>query len=260
MAFTNRKIVAGNWKMNGGVSKNSNDGIFNPSWRLINDLMDKFHNLDDKLNCEMIVCPNFLWLFDFIQMAEGYSIKFGAQNCSQFLSGAYTGEISPVMLKEAKVQFVLLGHSERRAYFYETNEIVAKKVEAALSQKITPIVCIGETLQEREAGKTEEVLREQFFNSLPDVATKDNVIIAYEPVWAIGTGKSASVIDIISAMNIIKNAAKEKFGSDDINVLYGGSVKSSNAKEIFSIDAVGGVLVGGASLDVEEFWKIANAV
>ena len=250
MAFTNKKIIAGNWKMN---------GLKRDSWQLINDLLSKYETPDEKHNFEMIVCPPSTLLSEVVSMTEGSPIRVGAQNCSDKLNGAYTGEISPVMIKDIGANFVILGHSERRSYFKESNTDVASKAELAIEQGLTPIICIGETLEQKENGSALAVIEDQFMNSIPSNATTENVIVAYEPVWAIGTGRSATTQDIIDVITKIREVSEKKFGLRDVSVLYGGSVKSSNADEIFAISDVDGVLVGGASLKADEFWKIAEA-
>lgn len=250
MAFSNKKIIAGNWKMN---------GLKQDSWQLTNDLLNKFETPDCNLGFEMIVCPPATLLSEITAMVEGSPIKTGAQNCYDKLSGAYTGEISPMMVKDVGAKFVILGHSERRSYFCETNEIVARKAQAVLEQSLTPIICLGESLEQKEAGIAGDVIEEQFLNSVPENATVDNIIIAYEPVWAIGTGKVATLQDIIDIHSKIREVSEKKLGSKDITILYGGSVKPSNAEEVFSTDEVNGVLVGGASLKADDFWNIAMA-
>ncbi len=250
MSFTNKKIIAGNWKMN---------GLKNEAWQLTNSLLSKFETPDEKHNFEMIICPPFQLLSEVSSMVEGSPIKIGAQNCSDKLNGAYTGEVSPTMVKDIGADFVILGHSERRAYFGETNEIVASKAETALSQGLTPIICIGETLEQKENGSAQAVIENQFLNSVPANATADNIIIAYEPVWAIGTGKVATLQDIIDIHTKIREVAEKKLGTKEVSILYGGSVKPSNAKEIFSLKDVDGVLVGGASLKADDFWEIAKS-
>ena len=250
MSFTNKKIIAGNWKMN---------GLKRDSWQLMNDLISKFENPDEKFNFEMLVCPPFTLISEIVAMSEGCPISVGAQNCSDKLSGAYTGEISPAMLKDLGAKFVILGHSERRSYFGETSELVSQKAETALSQGLTPIICIGETLEQKENGSATAVIEDQFLKSLPASATPDNIIIAYEPVWAIGTGRSATTQDIIDIITKIREVAEKRFGTRSVSVLYGGSVKAANASEIFAIKDVDGVLVGGASLKADEFWNIAKA-
>ncbi|MBD5405486.1 triose-phosphate isomerase [bacterium] len=250
MAFSNKKIIAGNWKMN---------GLKQDSWQLTNDLLNKFESPDANLGFEMIVCPPATLLSEITAMVEGSPIQTGAQNCSDKLNGAYTGEISPVMIKDIGAKFVILGHSERRSYYGETSAMVAAKAHTALEQSLTPIICVGESLEQKESGVAEAVIEEQFLTSVPDNATVDNIIIAYEPVWAIGTGKVATLQDIIDIHSKIRDVAEKKLGSRNITILYGGSVKPSNAKEVFSTEEVNGVLVGGASLKADDFWDIAMA-
>ncbi len=251
MAFTTKKIIAGNWKMN---------GYKKDSWELTNNLMNKFEVDNQKVNFDMIIFPPFLLVSEIVAMLDGSNIKVGVQNATYFDNGAYTGEISATMAADIGVKFVLLGHSERRTIFNETSEDVAKKMQKVIDAKLTPVVCIGENEDEKINGKTEEVLRDLFLKSMSNNATADNIIIAYEPLWAIGTGKVASTTDIISAFNIIRNVAMERFGDSNITILYGGSVKPSNAKEILGLEAVNGVLVGGASLNPDDFWQIAESV
>lgn len=250
MAFSRKKIIAGNWKMN---------GLKQDAWQLTNDLLNKFESPDTNLNFEMIVCPPATLLSEITAMVEGSPIKTGAQNCSDKLNGAYTGEISPVMIKDIGAKFVILGHSERRSYYGETSAMVAAKAQTALEQSLTPIICVGESLEQKESGVAGAVIEEQFLTSVPDNATADNIIIAYEPVWAIGTGRVATLQDIIDIHSKIREVAEKKLGSRDITILYGGSVKPSNAKEVFSTEEVNGVLVGGASLKADDFWNIAMA-
>lgn len=250
MAFSKKKIIAGNWKMN---------GLKQDGWQLTNDLLNKFESPDANLGFEMIVCPPATLLSEITAMVEGSPIMTGAQNCSDKLNGAYTGEISPVMIKDIGAKFVILGHSERRSYYGETSEIVAAKAQSALEQSLTPIICVGESLDQKESGVAAAVIEEQFMKSVPENATVDNIIIAYEPVWAIGTGRVATLQDIIDIHSKIREVAEKKLGSKDITILYGGSVKPSNAKEVFSTEEVNGVLVGGASLKADDFWDIAMA-
>ncbi|MGN0929015.1 MAG: triose-phosphate isomerase [Alphaproteobacteria bacterium] len=250
MAFSNKKIIAGNWKMN---------GLKQEGWQLTNDLLNKFESPDANLGFEMIICPPATLLSEITAMVEGSPIQTGAQNCSDKLNGAYTGEISPVMIKDIGAKFVILGHSERRSYYGETSAMVAAKAQVALEQSLTPIICVGESLEQKESGVAGAVIEEQFLTSVPENATADNIIIAYEPVWAIGTGRVATLQDIIDIHSKIREVAEKKLGSRDITILYGGSVKPSNAKEVFSTKEVNGVLVGGASLKADDFWSIAEA-
>jgi triosephosphate isomerase len=250
MAFSNRKIIAGNWKMN---------GLRAEGWSLVNGLLDKFDGPGGNPGFEMIVCPPATLLAEVASMVEGSPIKIGAQNCSDKLSGAYTGEISPAMVRDVPAGFVILGHSERRAYYGETSGLVARKAAAALGEGLAPIICMGETLEEKEAGRALDTIARQFADSVPAEATTKNIIVAYEPVWAIGTGNVATLEDIIGAYAKIREEASAKLGAPDVTILYGGSVKASNAKELFSLKDVDGVLVGGASLKADEFWEIARA-
>ena len=175
-------------------------------------------------------------------------------------NGAYTGEVAPEMLKCINVEYIIIGHSERRQYFNETDETVNKKIKSALKHELKPIVCVGETLEQRENGEAEEVVTMQILKALEELTVEDlqNIIIAYEPIWAIGTGKTATSEDANNMCKIIREKIKEKFQSDDITILYGGSVKSANAKELFTMSDIDGGLVGGASLKVDEFSKIVN--
>ena len=249
MAIT-KKIIAGNWKMNG--TKES-------AWALTNEIMEGFED-GKSYPFQMIICPPFIYIPQTLDMTDGYPISVGAQNCNDHPDGAYTGEIAAAMLADMGAKHVIVGHSERRAYYGETSQFVAAKASGAISAGLTPIICIGETLEEKDAGKAIEVITEQFSTSIPANATVDNIIIAYEPVWAIGTGKSATVMDIVEIHTAIKELAEKRFGSRAVPVLYGGSVKPGNASEIFSIKDVDGALIGGASLNASDFWGIASAV
>ena len=175
-------------------------------------------------------------------------------------SGAYTGEISPDMLKCINVEYVIIGHSERRQYFNETDETVNLKVKSALEHGLKPIVCVGESLEQKEAGKTEKIITSQVAKALEGLTLDDlsNTIIAYEPIWAIGTGKTATAEDANNSIKAIRNKIKELFNTDDVTILYGGSVKPENAKELFSMSDIDGGLVGGASIKAETFGKIVN--
>lgn len=215
------------------------------------------------------LCPPFTNLLAVKALLEGTDIGLGAQNMHWESSGAYTGEVSPVMVAEL-CQYVILGHSERRAYFGESDETVNRKIKAAISHGLIPIMCIGETLQENEAGITKEVLEKQLAGGLVDVNLpeamqpgKVNLIIAYEPVWAIGTGKAATSAGANAVVtDIIRPALVKIFSSkiaEEMRVLYGGSVKASNALEYFTQSDIDGALVGGASLKVEEFTPIVQA-
>lgn len=242
-----RKVIAGNWKMN----------------MLPNEAIEFMLQLDplvkDSKN-EVIVCAPFTDLFYTINAAQDTNIHVGAQNMHWEENGAYTGEISPDMLKCINCEYVIIGHSERRQYFNETDETVNLKVKAALKHGLKPIVCVGETLDEKEAGKTLEIIKNQTLKALNGLTLQDlsNIIIAYEPIWAIGTGKTATADDANDSIKAIREQIVQEFGTDDVTILYGGSVKTSNAKELFEMSDIDGGLVGGASLKVDLFSQIVN--
>lgn len=242
-----RKVIAGNWKMN----------------VLPGEVLEFVNNLapivKDTKN-EVIICVPFTDLFYTLLAVQETNIHVGAQNMHWKESGAYTGEISPDMLKCINVEYVIIGHSERRKYFNETDETVNLKVKSALEHGLKPIVCVGESLEQKEAGNTEEIITSQVAKALEGLTLDDlsNTIIAYEPIWAIGTGKTATAEDANNSIKAIRNKIKELFNTDDVTILYGGSVKPENAKELFSMSDIDGGLVGGASIKAETFGKIVN--
>ena len=243
-----RKVIAGNWKMN---------MLPNETIQFIEDLAPLVKDTEH----EVILCVPYTDLFYALLTAQNTNIKIGAQNMHFAESGAYTGEVSGKMLKSINVEYVIIGHSERRQYFNETDETVNKKVKAALENGLKPIVCVGETLEQREAGKVEEIITNQTKLALDGLTNEQvqNTIIAYEPIWAIGTGKTATKEDANDAVKAIRKKIAEIYGqnvADGVIIQYGGSVKSSNAKELFSMSDIDGALVGGASLKVDEFQKI----
>ena len=243
-----RKVIAGNWKMN---------MLPNETIQFIEDLAPLVKDTEH----EVILCVPYTDLFYALLTAQNTNIKIGAQNMHFAESGAYTGEVSGKMLKSINVEYVIIGHSERRQYFNETDETVNKKVKAAFENGLKPIVCVGETLEQREAGKVEEIITNQTKLALDGLTNEQvqNTIIAYEPIWAIGTGKTATKEDANDAVKAIRKKIAEIYGqnvADGVIIQYGGSVKSSNAKELFSMSDIDGALVGGASLKVEEFQKI----
>lgn len=212
---------------------------------------------------EIILCVPFTDIFYAWHSLEGSNIKLGAQNMHWEESGAYTGEVSGQMLKSVGVEYVIIGHSERRAYFAETDETVNKKIKAAFANDLKPILCVGESLDQREAGKTEEIITNQTEKALEGLTNEQikNTIIAYEPIWAIGTGKTATAEDANNSIKAIRNKIESLYGKDvaqEVIIQYGGSVKSSNAKELFETSDIDGALVGGASLKPDEFAKIVN--
>ena len=245
-----RKVIAGNWKMN---------MLPNEAMKFIEDLAPLVKDTEN----EVILCVPYTDLFYALLTAQNTNIKIGAQNMHFEKSGAYTGEVSGEMLKSINVEYVIIGHSERRQYFGETDETVNKKIKAAFSYGLKPIVCVGETLEEREAGKTVEIITKQTELALEGLTNEqvENTIIAYEPIWAIGTGKTATSEDANNSIKAIRNKIQEIYGqevAEKVIIQYGGSVKSSNAKELFEMSDIDGGLVGGASLKADEFSKIVN--
>ena len=245
-----RKVIAGNWKMN---------MLPNETIQFIEDLAPLVKDTEH----EVILCVPYTDLFYALLTAQNTNIKIGAQNMHFAESGAYTGEVSGKMLKSINVEYVIIGHSERRQYFNETDETVNKKVKAAFEYGLKPIVCVGETLEQREAGKVEEIITNQTKLALDGLTNEQvqNTIIAYEPIWAIGTGKTATKEDANDAVKAIRKKIAEIYGqnvADGVIIQYGGSVKSSNAKELFSMSDIDGALVGGASLKADEFSKIVE--
>jgi triosephosphate isomerase (TIM) len=245
-----KAIIAGNWKMN----KTAQEAA-----QLIIGLRDKVKSA----NCEVVLCPPFTSLAQAVTLTEGTNIMVGAQNMHFEETGAYTGEISPLMLKSIGVKYVILGHSERRQIFKEDDVLINKKLKSAFINGLTPILCCGETLEEREAGKTFEIINNQLKADLVDIDAKEatNMIIAYEPIWAIGTGKTATSKDANDVIKSIREKIKEMFGSEAseaVRIQYGGSVKPSTIKEQMAQSDIDGALVGGASLTVDDFAGIVN--
>ena len=245
-----RKVIAGNWKMN---------MLPNEAMAFIEGLAPLVKNSE----AEVVLCVPYTDLFYSLLTAQDTNIKIGAQNMHWEESGAYTGEVSGKMLKSIGVEYVIIGHSERRQYFNETDETVNKKIKSAFANELKPIVCVGETLEQREAGKAEEIITNQTKIALDGLTEEqvENTIIAYEPIWAIGTGKTATAEDANNSIKAIRNEIAKNYGqniADKVIIQYGGSVKASNAKELFSTSDIDGGLVGGASLKVEEFANIVN--
>ena len=218
----------------------------------------------EKPNCDVVICTPFIHLATVAGVVEGSVIGLGAENCADKEKGAYTGEVSAVQVKSTGAQYVILGHSERRAYYGETAEILKEKVNLALANGLKVIFCIGEVLEEREAGKQNEVVGAQLAGSLYELTAEQmgNVILAYEPVWAIGTGKTATSEQAQDMHAFIRGEIKKQFGAEvaeNTSILYGGSCKPSNAKDIFSKPDVDGGLIGGAALKCEDFKGIIDA-
>lgn len=248
-----QKIVAGNWKMNKNAEETED---------LLNDLIDKLH-IDKEV--QIIVAPTFINLVSAVDHLEFTNIQVAAQNMHQAENGAYTGEISADMLKSIGVSTVILGHSERRAIFHETDSVIAYKVDTALKHEMRVIFCFGEELKDRQDKQHFNVVENQLRDGLfqIDKSSWGNIILAYEPVWAIGTGETASPEQAQEMHEFIRETVRKAFGSDiaeDISILYGGSVKPDNAKEIFSKPDVDGGLIGGAALKADDFAAIVNAI
>ena len=248
-----KNIVAGNWKMN----KNLQEGI-----ALAKELNEAL--AVDKPNCDVVICTPFIHLASVTPIVDKAVIGVGAENCADKVSGAYTGEVSAEMVASTGAEYVILGHSERRAYYGETVAILEEKVKLALANGLTPIFCIGEVLEEREAGKHFEVVDAQIKGSLFDLSAEDfaKIVLAYEPVWAIGTGKTATSDQAEEIHAHIRATLAAKYGqeiADNCTILYGGSCNASNAKELFAKPNVDGGLIGGASLAVDKFMPIIEA-
>ena len=245
-----KKVIAGNWKMN---------MLPNEAIKFIEDLAPLVKDTEN----EVVLCVPYTDLFYALLTTQGTNIKVGAQNMHFEKSGAYTGEISAEMLKTINVEYVIIGHSERRQYFNETDESVNKKIKAAFENDLKPIVCVGETLEQRENGTTINVITKQTELALEGLTDEqvEKTIIAYEPIWAIGTGKTATSEDANNAIKAIRDKIAKIYGQNTANgviIQYGGSVKSTNAKELFEMSDIDGGLVGGASLKADEFSKIVN--
>ena len=247
-------LIAGNWKMNMTASESM------LLFKSINDSLPK--NLCEG-NVEVLVCPPFTSLYPLGKQIETSDIKLGAQNCHYENAGAFTGEISVPMLKGLACSFVITGHSERRQKFFETDTLINKKLKSLLAANVTPILCIGETLEERNSGLTEKILAEQLNTDFTGIVLNPDsrIVIAYEPIWAIGTGVSATVAQIDETHNFIRKHLSGIYGNipaSQLPILYGGSVNDTNAGEILGIKEVSGALIGGASLKAEKFISIIN--
>lgn len=251
-------LVAGNWKMHGSFAMNT---------QLLSELESQLSSPQNQFNLdqvEVLVCPVSVYLQDAKQiLSTSQSIKLGAQNVSQHQEGAFTGEISLAMLEELDCQYVILGHSERREYFAETDQIIAEKFAACNASKVTPILCVGETLQERQSDRTEETIASQLSAVIDHagIGAFANAVIAYEPVWAIGTGETASPEQAQAVHAFIRELLTQQNAEigEQIQILYGGSVKPNNAPELFAQKDIDGGLIGGASLKADDFAAICLA-
>ncbi len=248
-----KKIVAGNWKMN----KNLQEGV-----ALAKELNEAL--AAEKPNCDVIICTPFIHLASVSDVIDHSVIGLGAENCADKVSGAYTGEVSAEMVKSTGAEYVILGHSERRGYYGETYDILKEKVQLALANGLKVIFCIGESLEEREANKQNEVVKAELEGSVFNLSAEDfsKVVIAYEPIWAIGTGKTATSEQAEEIHAYIRSVIAEKYGNEvaeNTPILYGGSCKASNAPELFAKPDIDGGLIGGASLKVADFKGIIDA-
>lgn len=245
-------LIAGNWKMNKNVDE---------SLQFAKDLINMYNT---KKNIEVLICPPYTALYSLGKKFKGSGIKLGAQNMFYEESGAYTGEISPDMIKNCGAEYVIIGHSERRKYFGETDEIINKKLISALKYNILPILCVGENLSQREKGQEKNIVRKQLIEGYKNISYADasKITVAYEPVWAIGTGKNASSDQACEMASFIRTTISEIYDyeiSEKMLILYGGSVKGENAAELLGKKDIDGALVGGASLKADEFIKIINS-
>lgn len=251
MTSAPRPLVAGNWKMNGTRSE---------AVELASGLVEHAAG-NGGLPCDILVCPPAHMLFPVLEIVDGTSVALGGQDCHAQPGGAHTGDISAEMLVDAGCTFVIVGHSERRTNHGETDTSVRDKAAAAQRAGLTPIVCVGETGAQRDAGQALQTVGRQLAESLPDSSSVSHTVIAYEPVWAIGTGRTPTLQEIADVHGSMRAQLADRFGSgsDGLRLLYGGSVNPGNADEIMSIENVDGGLVGGASLKVETFWPIVQA-
>ena len=248
-----KKVIAGNWKMNKDLTESQN---------LISKLVSDLGT--EKLNCEVIICPPFTSLSEAANLIKGSVIKLGAQNVHFEESGAFTGEVSSAMLKSVGCEFVIAGHSERRALFGETDQLVNKKIKKILSGGLKPIFCVGETLEERESGVMKDVVKRQVTEGLKDITANQlaDIIVAYEPVWAIGTGKTATPDQAEEVHAFIRGLIEENYSADaaeNMTIQYGGSVKPDNAADLLSQKDIDGALVGGACLKSDSFISIIKS-
>ncbi|MDR0752080.1 MAG: triose-phosphate isomerase [Christensenellaceae bacterium] len=245
-----KPIIAGNWKMNKTPEE-------------AKTLVTELAPLVKDATCEVVVCVPFVDLALVKKALKGTKIKLGAQNVHWAESGAFTGEISASMLKELKVEYVIIGHSERRQYFGETDQTVNAKIKAAIANGIKVIVCVGETLEQHEQDETITVVSRQTIEAFKDIPKEDlkKIVIAYEPIWAIGTGKTSSPEDAEETISVIRKTIKKLYGSapsEAIRIQYGGSMNPKNAKELMAMPSIDGGLIGGASLKAEDFAKVVN--
>lgn len=243
-----RKLAAGNWKMNGSV----------PGLDMINQLT----TAHPECPCDVVICPPAPLIVPALKNTTGHGVSIGAQDCHAEEKGAFTGDTSAGIIAEIGAKYVIVGHSERRDAYGETDDLVARKAHAAQNAGLVAIVCIGESLEQREAGKALDVIATQLEGSVPETSSSASLVVAYEPIWAIGTGKIPTMDQIAEVHALMRSQLRARFGeeAEGIRLLYGGSVKASNAAEIFALDDVDGALVGGASLSADDFSPIVEAL
>lgn len=244
-----RKLIAGNWKMN---------GLRRDGEALARTLVER-RTADGAGRFDLLLCPPATLIWPVAAVVAGSPVLLGGQDCAPEVKGAFTGDIAAPMLAEAGCRFVILGHSERRHGHRETDALIQAKAKTALAAGLAVILCVGETLDERERGDAEGVVGRQLDGSLPAAATAETVVIAYEPVWAIGTGRNAGAGDVAAMHAAIRERVKDRLDPGAVRILYGGSVKPDNARELLGLADVDGALVGGASLKADEFWAIATS-
>lgn len=245
-----KTLIAGNWKMNCLTA----DGT-----TLAKEIAKQVK--ENKFDCEFLVCPPFTLLSMVKKCLRGAKVALGAQDVHFADKGAHTGDISPYMLNDLGCKYVIIGHSERRVDHGESDELIAKKAVAAHNAGLITVICIGETLEDRENGRAIQVCQNEIFGSVPESANAKNTVIAYEPIWAIGTGKTPTTSDVEEVHAAVRKALAKKLGrstADKMRILYGGSVKPSNAKELLALPDVDGALIGGASLKADDFIEIAK--
>jgi len=247
----NRYLIVANWKMN---------LLREPAVAFCHKLAEQVLSVPH-VSQDIVICPQAPLIDAVISAVGETSIFVGAQDCHWQLNGPFTGDVSPVLLSELGCKYVIIGHSERRANHDETDADIRRKAEALLEEGVIPIVCVGETAKQRDDGQTADVIARQIVKSVPDFASSNNIVIAYEPLWAIGTGQTPTLEAIQAAHDAVRDAFSIATGqkADSLRILYGGSVKAANAASIFSIRGVNGALVGGASLDVDQFWQIIES-
>lgn len=244
------KLIIANWKMNKNIHETKN-------------FAERVGKIISESSQKVVICPPFISLYLLKKYADTFGFELGAQNCFWENSGAFTGEVSPSMLSDLGVKYVILGHSERRNYFDETNELINKKIGVALQNKLIPILCVGESLGVRESGNAKDFVLSQLVDCLCGVGRNEikNIVIAYEPIWSIGTGRASKPEDAEEMCMNIRNFISSKYdetAASEVKILYGGSLSDKNAKKFFEMESIDGGLIGGASLDAEKFVNIIN--